>query len=540
MSLKRIATRSSSRLKAQELGEEKGGEDGESQNQGQGQGPVVAPATPTTKDDFMATDDFVRLLRVYGDVADLFHAFRLVSKSWQRIAEEEIDWGFESGVFVFHDGKDVSHVVAWARKEKRKLVKRVVFLLNITKVGVRAYIYAVNLVVVEIPDGVESIGVGAFTSCHSLTTVSFPTTLNSVGASAFRDCPGLDNVNLLHTNLQELGYRAFYGCSELGSMTIPDSLQTFGGWEFTECLKLVPSHIDVSDWDGSELNTTPDVIAYLRTKQRIAALEKKLAERDAENAALNATIAERDAEVATLATENAALTTEVAALKIANAPPAHTNDFMSTIDFKRHFVGFVHIEMLLVLREVCKEWNEVVKEVIDESVESGVIMVHDGKDIDEDDAFARKDRRELVTQVIFLLNITKVGDYACEWATNLVVVDVPGGVLSIGEGAFASCWSLTTVSFPTTLISIGAFAFINCTGLEIVDLFHTNLQELGEGVFSYCSELTSMTIPDSLQTLGSFVFDGCSKLVPSSIDVSGWNGDATSKVIARLRSKQPN
>ena len=94
MSHKRVVTRSSSRLKAQELGGERDGEDGESQNQGQGQGLVVAFAALTTKDDIMATDDLKRLLRGYVDVADLFHAFRLVSKPWQRIAEEKIDEDF--------------------------------------------------------------------------------------------------------------------------------------------------------------------------------------------------------------------------------------------------------------------------------------------------------------------------------------------------------------------------------------------------------------------------------------------------------------
>ena len=65
----------------------------------------MVPAAPTTKDNFMATDDFRRLLRGYIDVADLFHTFRLVSKPWQRIAEEKIDGDFRSGVLAFHYGK---------------------------------------------------------------------------------------------------------------------------------------------------------------------------------------------------------------------------------------------------------------------------------------------------------------------------------------------------------------------------------------------------------------------------------------------------
>ena len=64
--------------------------------------------------------------------------------SWQRIAEEKIDRDFRIGVLSFQDGNDVSYEVLVARKERRKLVTRVVFLLNIRKVGAWAYMYAVN------------------------------------------------------------------------------------------------------------------------------------------------------------------------------------------------------------------------------------------------------------------------------------------------------------------------------------------------------------------------------------------------------------
>ncbi|GMI18275.1 hypothetical protein TrLO_g2771 [Triparma laevis f. longispina] len=229
----------------------------------------------------------------------------------------------------------------------------------------------------------------------------------------------------------------------------------------------------------------------------------------------------------------AALTTEAAALKITNALAPHTNDFISTIDFKRLFVGFVHVEMLLVLREVCKGWNDVVVERVDEIFESGEMIVQDGKDIRYGGVLAREERRELVTRVIFLLNITKVRINACAWADNLVVVDIPEGVEIIGDGAFRTCRSLTAVSFPTTLKSIGESAFNSCSSLENVDLLHTNLQEIETGAFHGCPELKSMTIPVSHQTLGGDAFWGCSKLVPRYINT--YNKDA---VIAHLRSLQ--
>ncbi|GMH79062.1 hypothetical protein TrLO_g7740 [Triparma laevis f. longispina] len=132
---------------------------------------------------------------------------------------------------------------------------------------------------------------------------------------------------------------------------------------------------------------------------------------------------------------------------------------MHTPEFWRHFVDFVHVEMLMVLRLATKGWNAVADALIDEGVRSRELMVHGGKDISNVETQPRKERCKLVTRVIFLLNITKIGKYACYFAVNLVVVDIPEGVESIGVNALFRCRSLTTVFFPTTLTSIGQQAF---------------------------------------------------------------------------------
>ena len=213
---------------------------------------------------------------------------------------------------------------------------------------------------------------------------------------------------------------------------------------------------------------------------------------------------------------------------------------MFTNDFKRLLVGFVMGDTLMKLRLATKAWKLVVDAFIDEGVRSGAIIVHDGKDISVTVANARRKISRLATRAIFLLNITNVGKWAYFCAVNLVVVDIPKAVKSIGYQSFGACESLTTVSFPTTLTSIGQWAFGYCSCLDNIDLLHTNLQELGGYAFWKFSELKSMTIPDSLQTLGDNVFYNCSKLVPSSIDISDEinDDDVTSEVVAHLSSQQ--
>ncbi|GMH76222.1 hypothetical protein TrLO_g4032 [Triparma laevis f. longispina] len=214
---------------------------------------------------------------------------------------------------------------------------------------------------------------------------------------------------------------------------------------------------------------------------------------------------------------------------------------MHTPEFYRHFLDYVPVGTLMWMRLVNKELRVITEQFVLAGKMRGVFIVHDRRDGDPGITVnAIKEMHRKVTQMIFLLNITQVGERSCEWAVNLVVVDFPEGVTSMSKGAFGMCYSLTTVSFPTTLRLLGREAFFDCSSLDNVDLLHTNLQEFGGSAFNGCSELKTTTIPDTLQTLGAAVFFCCSKLVPSStIDINDEiNGDdVTPEVVELLQER---
>ena len=204
-------------------------------------------------------------------------------------------------------------------------------------------------------------------------------------------------------------------------------------------------------------------------------------------------------------------------------PATGGDDFMHTDDFRRLFVGFVIFDTLVAMRGLDKKWHKVVEKKLTELEEDepyGEIIVHGGNDLSEKEAFSatRVARMDEVTKVVFLLNITKVGDRVCMYAYSLVAVDIPEGITSIGECSFEYCSSLKDIKFPKSLTSIGAHSFEDCSSLERVDLLHTNILTLGNFAFECCTSLREIKVPDSLQTFGSFVFQGCSELVPSDID----------------------
>ncbi|GMI01922.1 hypothetical protein TrVE_jg4650 [Triparma verrucosa] len=190
------------------------------------------------------------------------------------------------------------------------------------------------------------------------------------------------------------------------------------------------------------------------------------------------------------------------------------------------------VDTLVAMRWLDRKWHKVVEkkliEVGDEPF--GEIIVHGGNDISAGAIIYWEEMMEQVTKVVFLLNVTKVGDCACMNAVNLVVVDIPEGITSIGDSSFFDCSSLKEIKFPKSLSKIGSYSFAHCSSLEQVDLLHTNVRELGEGAFLRCKSLREMKVPDSLQTFGEEVFDGCSKLLPSLHD--------NEAVVAYLRSIQ--
>ncbi|GMH75288.1 hypothetical protein TL16_g06710 [Triparma laevis f. inornata] len=385
-------------------------------------------------------------------------------------------------------------------------------------------------------------------------------------------------ISFVHDEtLTRLSEGAFSECPELKSLTIPDSLQTLGFLVFCACFKLVPSNIDAQDnnkvvaYLSSQQKKSPTTATLKLTSMKLCGypgcsepaplkcshckdvnncsknyqkahwkVHKKLCVSPSKKMLVELEIVAKMKERygkkgETVETTNNAPAANPMTSMTKNAAHATVYDFMATVDFKRLLIGFVPDDTLMALKCTTKAWKAVAESAIDAGVESGQLMVHGVENLSFGgaNANARKERLKLATRVIFLLNITKVGEQACLGASNSIIVDIPESVESIGIYAFSGCQSLTTVSFLTTLTFIGYWAFGNCTTLENVDLLHTNLQELEEQAFDGCSELTSMTIPDSLQTLGNAVFWRCSKLVPSNIHPTD-----SIAVVAHLRSQQ--
>ena len=103
---------------------------------------------------------------------------------------------------------------------------------------------------------------------------------------------------------------------------------------------------------------------------------------------------------------------------------------------------------------------------------------------------------------------------------NIVELDIPEGITTLGDQFAHSLSSVKKITFPHTVTSIGSTGFQNSAVLEEVVFEHTEADTefttLSGWMFAGCSKLKALSIPDCITTItgeGNF-FNGCSSLGP--------------------------
>ena len=112
-------------------------------------------------------------------------------------------------------------------------------------------------------------------------------------------------------------------------------------------------------------------------------------------------------------------------------------------------------------------------------------------------------------------SVISIGSYAFSGCILLktVVFDEGGVLQSIGYDAFSNCSDLTHIEIPSSVIAIGGGAFSGCSLLEtVVFAYDSKLESIGERAFEYCAALTNIELPMEVISIGDSAFSGCSLL----------------------------
>ena len=115
-------------------------------------------------------------------------------------------------------------------------------------------------------------------------------------------------------------------------------------------------------------------------------------------------------------------------------------------------------------------------------------------------------------EIVFIGEVTKIGDFCFESCTGLTSIVVPNSVTSLGTACFRGCTGLTSVTMADSITRLEYNCFYGCAGLTSV-VIPDYVTTLGEGCFQECTGLTSVTIPNSVVSIGGTCFWNCGALI---------------------------
>jgi len=101
-----------------------------------------------------------------------------------------------------------------------------------------------------------------------------------------------------------------------------------------------------------------------------------------------------------------------------------------------------------------------------------------------------------LTSVDIPNGVISIGDYAFYYSKNLASISIPDSVITIGNGAFLYCSNLTRITIPDGVTTIGYDAFWNCSSLENVSI-PPSVLFIGHDAFSDCKYLSLTVIQGS-------------------------------------------
>lgn len=364
---------------------------------------------------------------------------------------------------------------------------------------------------VTIPNGVTRIGKRAFSGCPNLTDVTIPASMAVVDNGAFSGCSNLKGVHIsnlvnwcqitfvyssnplrqaheLYLNgervtrlaipesVTAIGDDAFAGCSGLTDVTIPNSVTNIGMWAFEGCHGLTNIVVEPENANyisKSGLLLTKDGSTLVQGVNGVVEIPSGVT--------VVGESAFRDLDGLTKVTLPAGI--EVIRPSAFYGCDGLTDVVIpaSVTDIGEHaFTVCSHLMSISV-----EAGNEVY------SSRNGMLLNKDGK--------------------------TLIQGVNGE-------VEIPPGVVTIGEWAFVYYADLTRVVIPASVRNIGAYAFHYCESLTNV-VMQGGVTNIGDGAFGECGNLMDVFIPNSVQSIGYSAFAYCGRLSNVTLPACMVEGD---------------
>ena len=320
---------------------------------------------------------------------------------------------------------------------------------SIISIGKEAFYGCCNLVHIYGGENVINIGEHAFEDCKELKTIEFPKTLQSIGKEAFMGCENLVTVKIPNATVN-IEKDAFKSCYRLRSVIVPeDGLERYKSMLPNERNIIFKEDELLNEYDSSVYEDDFSVIHVDHYEE--AWFDGMLY--DNVEDWLNSDNCD-----GVLYSQNCR--------RLLKAPPpmGHKNWYKTW-----------HYSILRGTQIICDKAFE----------NSGLEYVY----------------------IPYTVRI--IGDYAFAgcWLYDL---HIPDSVIYIGNYAFRNC-GVHKVTIPSSIVNIGKSAFEGCAKIQQVEI-PDGIISIDDKAFAYCCDLTSISFPYTLTKAGSNIFEGCKKL----------------------------
>ena len=390
-----------------------------------------------------------------------------------------------------------------------------------------------NLTHIVFPDKLIEIKSGAFSGC-AFSDITVPDTVTSLEAYAFSSCTNLKRIQC-SKELTTIGERCFSDCTALDEIVIPDRVRSLGQYVFSGCKNLSKITFEgdapeISSYAFAQVkatcyypkgNTTytAEIITQDFGGDLIWTYEGEEADSDANKCGEHITWTLSESGELVLSGSG-----EMYDYSLKNLEYAPWYEVRKKIKSIQISDGITHIgayafykcenvttvntlpNSITTIGAYAFSWCHITEIELPDNLEN----ITDGM----------LDDCRYLKKVTFPKKLKIIGKYAFSMCVGLNSVEIPEGVVSIGDGAFAACGNYTSwgeyypsssfisVKLPSTLQSLGNNVFRWCTSLQTINIPGKTV-EVGNGAFSYCYNLSNVTFEWSVPKLASDIFDIC-------------------------------
>ena len=325
---------------------------------------------------------------------------------------------------------------------------------------------------------------------------------DNFGCASFYQCVNLREIEF-PTTLVYICSKAFGNCVKLTSVTIPEGVELLGNSIFRNCSELVSASLTSTLGNLNKMNSENyDIINYAGYKNINGAMDS------------NSNISQPSYE-----SSYGCLATFYNCPKLKDVTLAEGIKLLMNRMFL-NCTALTSITLPSTLARVnsafigCSGLTEItfpetVVEIGSLADCTGLTTLSIPSNVNVNDFFCTN--CTALTSVNFKGNVgTRISSTSFSGCAALTSVNIPTGVVTIGNNSFDGCASLAQLTMPEPLATIGEYAFRN-SGLTGIT-FQRNLTIIGKYAFDGCKDLVSINFPANVTEIKEYTFNDCVKL----------------------------